>query len=449
MIENFKNRAFKGAAFVVLGYGLSQGFRLGGNLLLTRLLVPEFFGILALAHVFYIGLHLFSDIGLEPGIIRSSRGNEATFLNTAWTLQIIRGLILWCFSLIIAWPVAKFYQEPALALIIPIIGLDAIFSGFQSTSLITLNKELKLGKLTLIELSVEFVGLICMIAIAYTYKNIWSLVFGGLIASVLKTVWSHFVDSRIRNRFVLDKTAVTELFTFGKWIFISTAMMFLATQSDRLLLGKIFPIALFGVYGIAVIFSELPKQIINHVGYRVIFPVISHFSHLPRSELRLKILSKRKLLLIPLALLVALMVCFGDLLIDFLYDERYQQAGWMLPLLSLGIWPLILYATVDRSLYVVNKPKYSAIGNLLKFLYMIICLPFFYIIVGKFGAVLAVATNDLPVYLVVNYGLMREGLSGLMQDAWATLILFGLICLLLVFRFYTGMGFPGVSMFFS
>jgi len=448
MIENYKNRAFKGAAFVVLGYGLSQGIRLGGNLVLTRLLVPEFFGIMALAYVFQIGLHLFSDIGLAPGIIRSSRGNEPLFLNTAWTLQIIRGLILWCFSLIIAWPVAKLYQEPALVLIIPTIGLNSIFAGFESTSLIILNKELRIGKLTFVELSVQFVSLICMIAIAYTYKNIWSLVFGGLIASVLKTVWSHFLDSRIRNRFLLDKTAVTELFTFGKWVFISTAMMFLATQADRLLLGKFFPLALFGIYSIAVIFAELPKNIITTLSNRVMFPVISHFSYLPRSELRLKILSKRKLLLIPLALLVALLACFGDVLVDFLYDERYQQAGWMLPLLSLGIWPLILYATIDRSLYAVGKPKYSAMGNLLKFLYMIICLPFFYMIAGKFGAVLAAAMNDLPVYIAVNYGLMREELLGLRQDAWATLIFFGLICLFLAFRFTTGMGFPGKSIFF-
>jgi len=288
-----------------------------------------------------------------------------------------------------------------------------------------------------------------MITLAYIYRNVWSLILGGLVTSALKMLWTHFLDSRVRNRFILEKAAVKELLSFGKWIFVSTAMMFLATQADRLLLGKFFPLALFGVYSIAVIFAEMPKQIISQISGKVIFPLISQFSQLPRNELRQKILNKRKLLLIPLALLVASMACFGDVLIDILYDERYQQAGWMLPLLAFGMWPLILCITIDPCLYVVGKPKFPALGNLLKFLHMIVFLPIFFWIGGKFGAVLAVAMNDIPKYLVVNYGLKREKLSGLGQDAWATIFLFGIICLFLAFRYFTGMGLPGKAILFK
>ena len=74
----------------------------------------------------------------------------------------------------------------------------------------------------------------------------------GLLPLFIKAVWSHFLPTSTGRGFRLEKTSVQELFSFGKWIFLSTAMMFLATQSDRLLLGKIFPMALFGVYNIAV-----------------------------------------------------------------------------------------------------------------------------------------------------------------------------------------------------
>jgi len=83
MDENIKKKAIKGAAFVLAGYGLSQALRLGGNLILTRLLVPELFGIMALARAFITGLLFFSDIGLRPSIIRSPRGDDPVFLNTA------------------------------------------------------------------------------------------------------------------------------------------------------------------------------------------------------------------------------------------------------------------------------------------------------------------------------------------------------------------------------
>lgn len=442
MDENIKKKAIKGAAFVLAGYGLSQALRLGGNLILTRLLVPELFGIMALARAFITGLLFFSDIGLRPSIIRSPRGDDPVFLNTAWTLGALRGITLWVFTLALALPMAKVYEASALAWVIPFAGLNAILYGFNSTSIYTLSKDIQLGKLAIMEFFSQLIGLICMILLAYLYKNIWSLVIGTLIGSFSTTVWSHFLDAKTKNRFVLEKTAITELLSFGKWIFVSTAMMFLATQADRFLLGKIFPLALFGVYSIAVIFAELPKQIISHLSNKVIYPLISKYSHLPRNELRQKILEKRKLILIPLALLVALLAGFGDMLIDLLYDDRYKQAGWMLSLLALGMWPLVLYATIDRSLYVIGKPTYSAFGNFLKFIYMIICIPLSFAYAGFFGAVFAVAMNDLPVYIVTGYGLKKEKLSCFQQDIMATMILVALLGICIMIRLVFDMGIP-------
>ena len=83
------------AAFLSIGsFGLSQGLRLVSNLLLTRILFPEAFGLMGLVNVLLIGLAMFSDVGIGPAIARSPRGDERDFLDTAWTLQILRGLLL-------------------------------------------------------------------------------------------------------------------------------------------------------------------------------------------------------------------------------------------------------------------------------------------------------------------------------------------------------------------
>lgn len=443
MTKNIKRRALEGTLFVIAGYGLSQVIRLGGNLILTRLLIPEFFGIMGLARAFITGLHFFSDVGLGPGIIRSSRGNDPVFLNTAWTIQVGRGLFLWLLTLILAVPIARIYESPVLVWVFPVVGLNAIFYGLNSTSIYTLNKDIRLGKIALMELASQCIALLCMIAIAYWYRNIWSLVVGTMVGIVVTSIWSHFLDPNMRNHFAMEKDAARELLSFGKWIFLSTAMMFLATQSDRFLLGKLFPLALFGVYNIAIIFAELPKQVISQVSNKVIFPLISKFSHLPRHELREKILQKRKYMLIPLAMLVALLGGFGDILIDFLYDERYRQAGWMLALLALGMWPLVLYATIDRSLYAIGKPNYTAFGNLAKFVYMIIGIPLSFKYAGFFGAVLTVALNDLPVYLIVSIGLSKEKISCFRQDFLATMALVFFLGVFLVIRMYLELGVPG------
>ena len=442
-------KAFKAASFVVIGYGLSQGIRLLGNIVLTRLLVPEFFGIIALSQVVFHGLFLFSDLGIAESIIRSPKANEPNYLNTAWTLQVIRGFILSFLMILIAYPVAKFYDESSLIYIIPVLGLNSTLMGFLSTSLINLNKELKLGIITYMELIVQCVSIVIMIVIAYYFKTIWALVIGMLSGSLLKVIWSHNLKNQVRNKFHLEKVYANEMLHFGKWILFSTAMMFLATQADRLLFGKLFPLAFFGIYNVAVIFAELPKQVMVMVSGKVLFPLISAFVDLPRKELRLKIKKQRIIMLLPLILLIALFSCFGDILVLKLYDQRYEQAAWILPLLALGIWPLILYSTIDRVFFAIGKPTYPAIGNLVKFIYMIIFVPLLYHISGKFGAVLAVAMNDIPVYLIVLLGLIKEKLSLIKQDIVMTILLFFIISIFVFIRMISGMGFPGASVFLN
>jgi O-antigen/teichoic acid export membrane protein len=438
--KKLKKRAASATVLVLGGYGLSQLLRLGGNLIVTRLLVPEYFGIMAIAQVFLFALGLFSDIGLAPGVIRSNRSNDPTFLNTAWTLQVIRGLILWGLTVAIALPVAEFYHNPILKKILPVIGLVFFVGGFSSTSIFTLNKEVKLGKITMMELASQVAGLIVMVVLAYLYRSVWALVVGGLANNLFKTILSHFLKRDNPPSFRLEGAAVHELVSFGKWIFVSTAMMFLATQSDRLLLGKFLPLALFGVYNIAVMFAELPKQIISKLSNKVIFPLMTQVAELPRHEFRHLILQKRKLFLFPAALLIALFTGFGDVFIQTLYDQRYHQAAWMLPLLSLGMWPFLLVGSVDRCFYAFGNPKVPAAGNFLKFIYMITCVPLLFHFAGVFGGVLAVAMNDFPVYLVVSYGLVQEKMTCFRQDFLATLLLLFLLVVFYVFRLTLGMG---------
>ena len=71
--------------------GIGQVMRLASNLILTRILSPEDFGLMALVTSFLIGLAMFSDMGFGPSIMQSKRGDDPVFLDTIWTLKIIRG----------------------------------------------------------------------------------------------------------------------------------------------------------------------------------------------------------------------------------------------------------------------------------------------------------------------------------------------------------------------
>ncbi|WP_198648289.1 hypothetical protein [Cyanothece sp. BG0011] len=145
--------------------------------------------------------------------------------------------------------------------------------------------------------------------------------------------------------------------------------------------------------------------------------------------------------MIALAVIVSLLFCTGDYIIYFLYDSRYQAAGWMLPILSLGLWPMMLSVTIDKSLYALGKPIYPALGNGLKFLYMLIVVPLSFWNMGLIGIILAIAFNDFPYYIAVNYGLWKEKLLSFSQDIKATTILICLLVLGTAIRLMLGVGY--------
>ncbi|MEL6578222.1 MAG: oligosaccharide flippase family protein [Cyanobacteria bacterium J06621_12] len=440
--SSLKKLALRGTVWTVAGYGTSQILRFGSNLILTRLLVPELFGLMALVQVFLQGLTLFSDIGIRPSIIRSERGDETVFLNTAWTIQVVRGVVLWLCCLIIAFPIAHYYQDARLSWLVPLVGLSTIMAGFNSTSLATLNRHLQVGLLARFELAVQILSLGVLITWAWFSPTIWALVAGNLVSISLTALGSHYLNPGAPNRFAWDQEIVTEITSFGKWIFLSTAMTFLASQADRLILGKLFTLQMLGVYVVAFTFADIPRQISLTIGRKVIYPAIAKLSHLPRSELKAKISGKRWQMLLFLGLVVTVLFCWGDLIILALYDSRYEQAAWMIPLLAIGLWPLLLCSTIDRFLMAIGKPNYLACGNLCKFIYMIIMIPLGFNQGGVIGTLIVIALNDLPYYIAVHYGLWREKLTFIVQDIQATIVLTLIISIVLVLRYLADFGTP-------
>ena len=108
---------------------VTKGLQLGANLVLTRILFPEAFGLMALVGVFIAGIQLISDIGIRPSLIRSSRGEDPEFQATAWTLQVVRGVWVTALALLLAWPYALIYDQPILAPLISVVAFSAFFTA--------------------------------------------------------------------------------------------------------------------------------------------------------------------------------------------------------------------------------------------------------------------------------------------------------------------------------
>ena len=120
---------FRKAIWTVGSFGVGQALRLLMNIILARLLAPELFGVMSIVNSLRTGLELMSDVGIGQNVICNSEGDNPEFYNTAWTLQFIRGLLLWPIAAALAVPLAHFYNIPQLVYIVPITAFISVLGG--------------------------------------------------------------------------------------------------------------------------------------------------------------------------------------------------------------------------------------------------------------------------------------------------------------------------------
>jgi O-antigen/teichoic acid export membrane protein len=386
------------------------------------LLFPELFGLMAIVTSILVGVALFSDVGIGLSVIRHPRGEEPAFLRTAWTMQVVRGFLLWLALVVIAPAVAAYYGDDRLLWLLPVVGLTCVFQGFTSMSLHLMRRKMMVREGTLLDLGTQLLSALVMVVWAYLSPGILSLVVGSLAGSLAHLIGSHLLTKWEPDRFGWDGDVAQELVGFGGWIFLSTAFTFLASQADRLLLAKLYSFDFVGIYNIGFNLADVPKAVIISLSAKVILPLLSHAFNEKREDVRLKIRRPRLLLLIAAAIGLAVLVGWGDLLVRLLYDRRYHEAAWMLPILAAGAWLVILARSVDSILYAAGKPKLAAVGFAGSFLFLLAGTLAGDWLLGAVGAVVAVAVSPLPHYLAVQAGIRRQGFYLLRQDAAATIL---------------------------
>lgn len=410
----------RGSAWSLLGYGGSQVVRFASNLILWRLLFAEAFGVMAIVNVFLQALTMFSDIGIGPSIIQNKRGADPDWLNTAWTLQVVRGFCIWTVACALAVPISHFYGEPSLATFIPVAAFTAVFQGFNSSKMFTEQRKVALGRITAIELSSHVLGTIFTIVWAVISPSIWALVVGSLFSACLRLIMTHLVLEGTPNRFRWDPVAARSILTFGRWIFISTLLNFIAVQSDRLIFGKLVSMATLGVYSIAQIWATLPPFLLGNVVHRALFPVLS-MRHNEGQPLGPTFRSLRLPVLLAGGWIVACLLAGGPTLIAFLYDDRAVDAGWIIQILSIGAWFLALEAVNGSSLLASGRPIWLAISNAAKVAAMIafICIGHHHF--GFAGAIWGFTLAESSKYAVSTYATRRLGFAAWDQDLALTI----------------------------
>lgn len=392
--ETLSQKVVKGGFWVFFLRIVNRGFSLIRLIILARILSPNDFGLMGIALLTMSTLETFSQTGFQTALIQKKEDIKS-YLNSAWTVLILRGFILFIIMYFIAPYAAIFFNSPEAKTIIRVIGFSVLFGAFTNIGVIYFRKELEFNKEFIYQFAGTLADFIVAISAVLILKNVWALVLGLLAGSIVRCFISYLIHPyRPRLNFNLEK--IKKLFSFGKWILGSSILGFLITQGDDIFVGKILGTTALGFYQLAYRISNMPATEITHVISQVTFPAYSKLQdNIPKlREAYLKVLQLTTFLSFPMAGLI--FVLAPDFTKIFL-GEKWMP---MVPAMQvLTLWGLIrsIGATTGPIFQGVGKPK---IATKLQFARLIILAVIIYPLTikwGILGASLSVLFSILPV----------------------------------------------------
>jgi O-antigen/teichoic acid export membrane protein len=418
---SLKDRALLAGGWALSGFAIAQIIRLGGNLLLTRMLFPEAFGLMTVVYVLMTGLSLFSDLGISQSIIQNRRGDEPDFLNTAWTAQIIRGMLIWLLAVGLACllplaasmnliPLGTVYANPALPWIFGVFSFTALIGGFESTKIAWSQRKLQIKAITQLELLSQVLALAVMIAWASLYHNVWALVAGAITASLVRTIAGHVWLPGEANRFHWELSAAKDILHFGKWIFLLSILGFLVSSGDRIILGAYLDPLQMGLYSVAFLLCNAFAELFSSMLSRIVFPAISEVvrdrpENIAKVYHRLQLIADICLFSAAGALFIA-----GNEVVHLLYDKRYLPAGHMLEILAFGL-VAGRYGVVYQFCLAMGLMRYMFVTTIIRMAALFAGIPLGFHFGGLEGAVIAIAASQFAGWPVAMYFIAQHGLS--------------------------------------
>nr|WP_269816321.1 oligosaccharide flippase family protein [Allopontixanthobacter sediminis] len=431
---SLRSRAVHSGAWIGAGFAVQKALQLGSNLILTRLLFPEAFGLMALATVFLVGLAMFSDIGLKPAVIRDIRGDQAEFLNTAWTIQIARGILICAIGAAIAYPISLVYEEPILFPLLALLSITAAISGFTSIAMATAERRLDFKRITIVQVLGQVISIGLLVTLVYFWRSVWALAVANIASAAVVVAIGFALLPRHRHRIALDEDSVRSLIQFGRWILFSTMATYVGGEGLRAIQAGFITPAEFGILAIAYTIAGIPNDLAMKLAGAIGLPVLAEtYRASPQNGFTiLRALRKRTLAIS--VLLSSAVILLGEPLVEFLYDPRYHSAGRYLVAIAFANAISAVSAGYTSAVLAVGKASSYFFIIFLSAILRIVGVTVGFEIYGIVGMLYGVGVANLAV-VAFNWNVSHKiGLADLRLDAIALITIFFIQC---ISGFYT------------
>ncbi|WP_298933749.1 lipopolysaccharide biosynthesis protein [uncultured Ramlibacter sp.] len=270
-MSEIRGRLIKGSIWIGASRALVNALAALSTIVLARLLMPEDFGLVALATTMLMIVNAATELSLASALVQHASPSRS-HIDTAWTLSALRSLAIGGVFAAAGGPAADIYGDPRLAAVMVVLGIGIGLTGLTNPKVALLQRDLIFWQDFALSVAQKLVGVLASITWAMAYKSYWALVVGTIAMQVTSLVLSYlFVPYRPRISFSGGK----ELFRFSGWLTAGQIVNTLNWRFDFLLVGKGLGTSALGHYSVGNNLAQLATREVTAPLTKVLFPGFS------------------------------------------------------------------------------------------------------------------------------------------------------------------------------
>lgn len=388
-----------GAKWAVRGIGIIS------TLILVRLISPEGFGLIAMATVFFGLLNILGTFALDSALIYRKKPDVELY-HSAWTFNALIGLVEALLLIALARPIAHYYDEPRLELIIYVLSIGFVLNGIKNIGTVDFRKNLEFHKEFFYSSSQKIISFFVTIPLAFLLKSYWALIIGLIIGRAGECLVGYIMHS---YRPKISLKGWRELINFSMWIYVGNLVNFFARRGPELILGKVAGISELGIYNIGREVATIPTlEMISPIN-RALFPAFSTISdklHKLRKSYN-DVSSMIAMAVVPAGVGIA---AVSETLVPVALGQSWMGAIPVIKLIGIAGAIRSLYAGSSSVFYALGKPK---LQTLVATAWMIFLFPIAYYMgraEGGVGVAKAILIAELLI-TPVNIAMLVKALD--------------------------------------
>jgi lipopolysaccharide exporter len=342
--DGLRAKAARGGVWLSGGSVGEQAIRFARNMLLTRLLAPNVFGVMAIVMSASAIVGSLTEVGLRAAVIQNPRGGEKAYLNAGWWMAMIRAFGTYIIIFALAPWVAHFYGNAELSGLLRVALLGTLFEGAMSPRSIIPQKDMKFGRWMAISNGGGILGVVLTIILSLYLRNVWALAIGACSENLFRCILSYVLCPGLPS-LGWDRHVVRDLYKYSKGVFGQSFLNLLFSRTDIFVLGKLYSATALGLYTMAVYLVQTPASFLANILVQTLLPTFAHVQDEKERINRIFLEVSSWLTLLGLPGVVALCLC-GPPVLSLVYGARYAAAAGPLAVAAAVVFLSTLNAVI-------------------------------------------------------------------------------------------------------